>query len=622
MDGQGGGRTKLIMERIDPKTVLPLLKAEHSHRYMWAARGARGHVLDAACGVGYGAPILMNNPGVTAYTGIDKSPEALVYAVREFSGKRRQFVCGDVYQLPFDDATFDSIVSLETIEHLEDPERALAEFTRVLKPDGVLLGSVPQKEFEDLCTAAYGPNEYHKTQFDRAKLESLIKGNFKSYFIWTCWLSITSVLAPLDSRHRSADLERESDWGSRLGSLLFAATRGNSSLLPPAESTHLMPAVDLVEHERATITWRDRAIANQTKMIDERDHVIKAMEVRLENKKAENVAQSRLVDERDRLIRENELRLEAKRAENMSQARLVDERDRVIRENTVIIESKSREIAAQSKMIQERDVLIAKHSAASKLLSERDEQLALKNEQVAKLTGELQGAKALQNTTAQQLSTVTAELAKVVGQMSEIQESYSRSQAQVKRLGDERDAAHTQLKAVSARLAEHEGLVKSQSDLIVKRAAFIKHLEFLIVDRDKAIIDMTKMIDDRTDLIRKQDLIVANRDATIQSQSLLLAERDNHVAQQRVSIASLESQLGEAHALIASLQLTLAAKTRDIGMLEERVCSLGGSLSMVRAELRNHLSELERPAFCLRQTTRALIGLVRYDRADGREGPG
>ncbi len=639
MDGEGGGRTKLIMERIDPKTVLPLLKAEHTHRYMWAARGVRGHVLDAACGVGYGAPILMNTPGVTAYTGLDNSPDALAYAMREYAGKRRTFVCGDVYQLPFEDASFDSIVSLETIEHLEHPEQAMAEFARVLKPDGVLLGSVPQKEFEDLCTTAYGPNEFHKTQFGREKLESLIKAGFSAYLIWKSWLSITSVLAPIDSKHQVAALEPQSDWGNRLGSLLFAATRGDSSLLPAAQTTSLLPAVELVDHERATLTWRDRAISNQTKMIDERDSVIKSMELRFENKNIENAAQARLVSDRDRIIRETELRLEAKRAENIAQARLVDERDRVIRDNTATIESNSREIATQSKLLQERDSLIASQTgfieeckatllSTSNLVRERDAQLAQKGDAIAALTIDLQAAKAAQESTSQQWTVVHADLANVVGQLatvraqlSELREVYSRSELQVKRLGDERDAAHIQLTAVSIRLAEHEGLVKAQSDLIVNRATFIRHLETLIVDRDKAIIEMTKMIDERTDLIRKQDLIVASRDATIQSQLQLIAERNALVAQQVASISALESRMGDAHALITSLQLTIAAKTHDVSMLEQRVHSLGGSLSMVRKELRHHLSDLQRPAYCLRQATRALVGLVRYDRTDGKEGP-
>jgi SAM-dependent methyltransferase len=43
---------------------------------------------------------------------------------------------------------FDAIVSLETLEHLQDPARAVAEFRRVLKPHGVLVGSVPTASFE------------------------------------------------------------------------------------------------------------------------------------------------------------------------------------------------------------------------------------------------------------------------------------------------------------------------------------------------------------------------------------------------------------------------------------------------------------------------------------------
>ena len=174
-----------------------MLNAEHTHRYLWAARGARGRVLEAACGVGYGAPLLMSSKQVTRYTGLDRAQDALDYAQREYSGDNREFLFGDVYELPFDDATFDSIVSLETIEHLEHPGKALAEFARVLKPDGLMLGSVPDWEFEELCSKAYGSNEFHKSQFTLPALEALIKERFKHFSIWNCWLEIASILAPM-----------------------------------------------------------------------------------------------------------------------------------------------------------------------------------------------------------------------------------------------------------------------------------------------------------------------------------------------------------------------------------------------------------------------------------------
>ena len=43
---------------------------EHTHRYLCAKVLARGSVLDLACGIGYGAKILLDNPAVMDYVGL------------------------------------------------------------------------------------------------------------------------------------------------------------------------------------------------------------------------------------------------------------------------------------------------------------------------------------------------------------------------------------------------------------------------------------------------------------------------------------------------------------------------------------------------------------------------
>ncbi len=53
------------------------------------------------------------------------------------------FEVGDAQSLPHRDASFDTVISCETIEHLPDPRRALAEFVRVLKERGRLLLTTP-----------------------------------------------------------------------------------------------------------------------------------------------------------------------------------------------------------------------------------------------------------------------------------------------------------------------------------------------------------------------------------------------------------------------------------------------------------------------------------------------
>ena len=50
---------------------------------------------------------------------------------------------GDATKLPFDDDTFDRVITSEVLEHIQDDVSAIAELTRVLKPGGTLAATVP-----------------------------------------------------------------------------------------------------------------------------------------------------------------------------------------------------------------------------------------------------------------------------------------------------------------------------------------------------------------------------------------------------------------------------------------------------------------------------------------------
>ena len=120
---------------------------EHWHRYAFAQRFAAGkRVLDAACGAGYGTALLA---AVAADAiGVDVDPAAVTHArARYVDHARLRYEEGSVTALPFADASFDIVVSFETIEHLAagDQPHMLAEFARVLAPGGILLLSSPNK---------------------------------------------------------------------------------------------------------------------------------------------------------------------------------------------------------------------------------------------------------------------------------------------------------------------------------------------------------------------------------------------------------------------------------------------------------------------------------------------
>jgi SAM-dependent methyltransferase len=83
-------------------------------------------VLDVGSGRGYLQDAVEN------YTGLDISATAA-----RFYHKR--FVLGSATAMPFEDSTFDAIWSIWVVEHIPNPEAALSEIRRVIKPGGVLL---------------------------------------------------------------------------------------------------------------------------------------------------------------------------------------------------------------------------------------------------------------------------------------------------------------------------------------------------------------------------------------------------------------------------------------------------------------------------------------------------
>lgn len=133
-------------ERVVPGKTPQTIYDEHIYRYIFAAGLTEDKVvLDVACGTGYGTGYMMEK-GAGEVVGVDISVAAVDYA-RERFGKNNKasFVCADAIRLPFVDDTFDVVVSFETIEHMRQYRKFLAECRRVLKEDGLLVCSTPNR---------------------------------------------------------------------------------------------------------------------------------------------------------------------------------------------------------------------------------------------------------------------------------------------------------------------------------------------------------------------------------------------------------------------------------------------------------------------------------------------
>lgn len=115
------------------------------HRlYEMLARTAPQTVLDAGCGEGFVTRFLREQNADWDLTGVDVSKAAIRYARRQ-SGADVQYEVGDLYDLPFADGAFDTVLCSEVLEHLDRPAEALAEVRRVASRAVVL--SVPREPY-------------------------------------------------------------------------------------------------------------------------------------------------------------------------------------------------------------------------------------------------------------------------------------------------------------------------------------------------------------------------------------------------------------------------------------------------------------------------------------------
>lgn len=99
--------------------------------YDWSG-GER--VLDVGCGTGGYAPVLEHQSPSTQYFGTDFSPGMLAN-----HPLKHRVVLSDAHELPFGADSFDVIMANHMLYHVADIDRALIEFRRVLKPEGVLM---------------------------------------------------------------------------------------------------------------------------------------------------------------------------------------------------------------------------------------------------------------------------------------------------------------------------------------------------------------------------------------------------------------------------------------------------------------------------------------------------
>ena len=166
----------------EKRWVPPWLRYQNLARYQWASQRVLGRrVLEVGCGSGQGTKMLAD-AGADQVDGFDISQASIEHARQNHANQRLAFHLAAGETLPADQASYDLVVALETIEHVEDADRFLAEIIRVIRPDGQFLCSTPNRAVTNPGTTMTDRpfNPHHVREYARPELRSLLGRYFGS----------------------------------------------------------------------------------------------------------------------------------------------------------------------------------------------------------------------------------------------------------------------------------------------------------------------------------------------------------------------------------------------------------------------------------------------------------
>ena len=163
-------------ERYIPGQGGAQIAYEHLHRYLFAMRWAKGkQVLDVATGSGFGAALLASVARRVCAVELDWS--AVTHARGTTSSSANLvFVQGDATRIPVLTGSADLVVAMEILEHVAEPETLVCELARVVRPDGAVLISTPNKA--SYSDARKYRNPFHVHEFYRDEFMGILERHF------------------------------------------------------------------------------------------------------------------------------------------------------------------------------------------------------------------------------------------------------------------------------------------------------------------------------------------------------------------------------------------------------------------------------------------------------------
>jgi len=136
---------RMIVEHYHSSPEDYVIYVMHIATYNFAEQFTKDkRVLDYGCGSGYGAARIAKN--AAHVHAVDVADDAIAHAREHYTADNLDFhCCAPDSRLPFPDQSFDTVLSFQVFEHIEETAHYLSEIRRVLAPGGHLLLVTPDR---------------------------------------------------------------------------------------------------------------------------------------------------------------------------------------------------------------------------------------------------------------------------------------------------------------------------------------------------------------------------------------------------------------------------------------------------------------------------------------------
>jgi len=344
------------------------IELEHIHRYLLACEIAGEiDILDIACGEGYGAAMLAGK--AKRVIGIDISAESVDYARRRYPNRNLEFIEGSCLEIPIPSASVDLVVSFETIEHVDEHDQMMAELKRVLRPNGTLLISSPDKN--NYSIEPNYSNPFHKKELYHHEFEQLVGKYFKQVIFYGQRVGLGSWISSGGTQNYPVNYFQENEVINSIPGIAKPVywIAIASDLQPPELSTSFFeqPIEDseLVRSWKGILSEREQAILTLNNQREERERLLQGLAGQIAEKDQAILSFASLIVEKDQAIHSLVDQVAARDQSLQAFADQIGERNQSIQTLEVVIAERDQTIQGLKDQLRNREEEIAAYATST-----------------------------------------------------------------------------------------------------------------------------------------------------------------------------------------------------------------------------------------------------------------